>query len=71
MGKYKYLVIYGMFIGIFRKKKKHVTSEEPKNPHSTKSQMPTILLPCPAPELHLVLRSLLQSYTTALVISNL
>lgn len=69
MGKYKYLVIYDMFIGIFRKKKRDF--REPKNPHGTKSQMPTILLPCPAPELHLVLRSLLQSYTTALVISNL
>lgn len=56
-----------MFIGIVRKK---LTAEEPKNLHSTKSLMPVFLLPCLAPKLQLVLGSLLQPYTTALVILN-
>lgn len=65
MGKYKNMGIYDTFIGIFRKK---LSAEETQNPHSTNSLMPVFLLPCLASKLQLVLGSLLQPYTTALVI---
>ena len=73
MGKYKYINIYiyiyiFIFIDILRKK--NVPAEEPKTPHSKKCQIPVFLLPCLAPELQLVLQSLLQLDTTALVILN-